>query len=78
MDVNEHEKMSNITQIKVHDHCFIAVLHFTVILASSTYPKMSVIRLHILQLDGTLYLSITGTDPKGGAPGARPPKIGKI
>ena len=61
MDVNEQERMSNITQIKVQNQFFIAVLHFTVTLASSTYPKMSIIRPHIMQLNVTLYLSITDT-----------------
>jgi hypothetical protein len=61
MDVNEQQRMSNITQIKVQNQFFIAVLHFTVTLASSTYPKMSVIRPHIMQLNVTLYLSIKDT-----------------
>ena len=39
MDVNEHERLSNVTlrhKLKKRDSTFIAILHFTVTLGSST------------------------------------------
>jgi hypothetical protein len=45
MDVNEHERLSNITlrdKIKNRDKTFIAILHFTFNNDQNSYPKMSV------------------------------------
>ena len=45
MDVNEHEKLSNLTLRQAQSTAFIAVLHFTVTVFNNkhnSYPKMSV------------------------------------